>query len=99
LIAISRRLSAVMALKESMWGCTASCSAGYSDFEEEGCLNECSRLNVSKEGGILDVGCREAAVEGILPFSSRRQKFLTKVLSIDLYEYSVGFGVEFIWLC
>src|SRR5271168_4122995 len=75
LIAISRRLSAVIALKESMCGCTASCSAGYSDFEEEGCLNECSRLKVSKEGFIFDVGCREGDVEGMLPFSSRRKNF------------------------
>src|SRR5271154_2253221 len=82
LIAISRRLSAVIALKESMCGCTASCSAGYSDLDDEGCLNECSRLNVSKEGFILDVGCREGDVDGMLPFSSRRKNFSKKFRSI-----------------
>jgi hypothetical protein len=63
---------------------TASCKAGYSDFEEEGYLNECSRLNISKEGFILDVGCREGDVKGMLPFSSRRKNFSKKV-SVDLH--------------
>ena len=39
-----------------MWGCTAACKAGYSDFVEEGCWKEYSLMRVSNEGFCFEVG-------------------------------------------
>jgi hypothetical protein len=72
-----------MALKEVMCDCTASCSAGYSDFEEEGCLNDCSLLNVSNDGFILFV-LPEADVEGI-PARDDLKNFQLKVFGLSIF--------------